>query len=144
MNVQTCFESGLLKRIPVEPERVQSALDLGRHYLERAQGNMKMQYHDVAFLMAYNAMLQAAKAALFHAGVKERSHVCAVAYLRTLFETEPEGPDLVELLDTYRLQRHRTQYDGETLSQEEAEMIIEDAQHFLDFVEAKTERRKQK
>ena len=137
MNLEQCFVSGTLKRIPVEKERVKSAMELGRHYLERARGNFDFDYFDVAFLMAYNAMLQAAKAALFHAGVKERSHQCAVAFLKKQYEKDVDGKQFTDLLDTYRLQRHRTQYDGASVDTKDAEIIIGDAQHFLDYVETK-------
>ncbi len=140
MNVKQCFESGMLKRIPIERERVRSAMDLGRHYLERARGNFDIDYFDVAFLMAYNAMLQAAKAAMFQAGVKERSHQCTVAFLQKQLENDQDGKQFVDLLDTYRIQRHQTQYDGASVSKDDAEMIIADAQHFLDYVETRIEK----
>ena len=54
MKSSECFEKGLLKKIPVEKERIVSALNLSDHYAERAGGNLEIEYYDVAFLMAYN------------------------------------------------------------------------------------------
>ena len=134
MKTTDCFNRGLLHRVPIEQERVRSALSLAAHYLERAEGNLKIKYADVTFLMAYTSMLQSASAFLFFEGVKERSHVCAVQYVREKLGSDEAFGPFVELLDTYRQNRHETQYDGAAVSLEDARQIVADANSFLALV----------
>ncbi|MDP2717403.1 MAG: HEPN domain-containing protein [Candidatus Micrarchaeota archaeon] len=129
MNPAECFQKGLLRKIPVDPARVKSALDLADHYAGRAEGNLKIEFWDVAFLMAYNSMLQTGRALLFSKGVKERSHACIVAYLR---KHHPALSDEIELFDTYRQNRHATQYDGLVVSENDAVQAVNDARDFLE------------
>jgi len=73
-------------------------------------------------------MFHAARSLLFRDGVKERSHVCVISYLR---DTYPKLRRLANQLDTYRRNRHNTVYALDFLiSDEEAQQAIDDADHF--------------
>ncbi|MBI5036689.1 HEPN domain-containing protein [Candidatus Micrarchaeota archaeon] len=133
MSSKDCFERGLLRKEAVEKEKVLGSLELARHYIGRSKGNLEIRFYDVAFLMAYNSMFQTARALLFSDGVKERSHYCVVAYLREKYSSDKELGVFVEILDTYRQDRHGTQYAGQLVSEEEARQSYSDAQEFLHF-----------
>lgn len=137
MTSHDCFEKGLLKRVNAGREQVLACISLADHYVERASGNLKIGYFDVAFLMAYNSMFQAARALLFNDGVKERSHYCVAVYLREKLGRDASLACFVELLDTYRQNRHLTQYEGEFVSREEAENAVKHARLFLSAVKEK-------
>lgn len=140
MSVKDCFGQGMLRKCPIEKERVQACISLSEHYLSRAEGNIKLDFYDVAFLMAYNSMFQAGRAFLFSQGVKERSHYCLVAYLREALKEDAKLSKFVEILDVYRQNRHMTQYEGESVSESEAKQAISDARAFLKEVTPKVKK----
>ena len=70
-------------------------------------------------------MFHSARALLFKDGIKERSHLCIVSYIR---ETYPGLRRLSNQLDAYRRNRHNTLYALDFLiSDYEAQHAIEDA-----------------
>jgi uncharacterized protein (UPF0332 family) len=131
VNVRECFEKGLLVKARVSKETVKSTVNLAKHYIERASGNLKIEYFDVAFTLAYQAMLHTARALVFKEGVKERSHVCVVLYLKEKYQENPRVIKYVNILDSYRISRHEVVYRGGYVSKEEASGAIEDAKDFL-------------
>lgn len=132
MSIEECFRKGMLKRIKPDEGEIESSLELSRHFLDRAAGNMKQRYFDVAFLMAYNSMFHSCKALLFFAGVKERSHYCMIEFAKKEFSDDEKISSLAKALDSYRLARHAIQYDGEACDENDAKSIIADAKEFLD------------
>src|SRR3989338_1521599 len=127
MNIDECFRKGMLKRVKPDNNEAENSLDNARPFLERASGNMKQKYFDVAFLMAYNSMFQSCKALLFIKGVKERSHYCMIEFVRNEKITS-----LAKALDSYRLARHAIQYEGESCDEDDAKSIIQDAKDLLE------------
>ena len=78
-------------------------------------------------------MFHAARAVLFRDGIKERSHLCTISYLR---ETYPRLKRLANQLDAYRRNRHNTIYALDFLiSDEEMHQAIEDAELFYQQIE---------
>ena len=55
-------------------------------------------------------MLNLARAVLFSDGIREKSHVCTVEYLRKYHSDHYD--DLIEKLDILRRERHLTLYDS--------------------------------
>ena len=73
-------------------------------------------------------MFHPARALLFRDGIKERSHICTVSYLK---ETYPRLKRLANQLDVYRRNRHNTLYALDFLiSDDEAHQAIKDAEFF--------------
>ncbi len=112
---------------------MRASLKLAAHFLERAKGNVKLEYWDVAFLLAYNSMLQASRAVLFKDGVKERSHECVALYLRERHGNAAYGK-YIDVLDNYRSARHFLQYEGGLCTQESALQAVRDAEKYLELV----------
>jgi len=125
-----CFKKGLLRKGIPESERIEASLKLAAHYLERGEGNVKLEYYDVVSLMAYNATFQCCRALLFNDGITERSHYCAIRYTREKYAST-QLDALAEILDDYRQNRHLTQYEGEKVSEKEATEAPADARKFL-------------
>jgi len=136
VNLNECFEKGLLVRGRASEETIRSTLQLARHNIERAKGNFNMEYFDVAFTLAYQAMLHSARALLFRDGIKERSHACVVLYLKEKYGKNPELIKHLNLLDSYRISRHEIVYRGGHVSKEEASIAINDAEGLLSIVRA--------
>jgi len=131
VNVRECFEKGLLVKARVSGETIESTVNLARHCLERASGNFKIEYFDVTFILAYQAMLHTARALVFKDNIKERSHVCVVLYLKEKYRENPSVVKYLNILDSYRISRHEVVYRGGYVSREEASDTIEDAKDFL-------------
>lgn len=109
---------------------------MAEHFLQRAKGNLKEEYFDVAFLMAYNSMFHSARALLFSKGFKERSHYCLVEFLKSKFKDE-KITYFADILDSYRISRHAIQYSGELCSEVDAKEAIKDAKNFIKIIKEK-------
>lgn len=131
MSLEECFEKGLLREAKAGEEEIRGSLKIAGHFLERAEGNMKLRYYDVAFMMAYNSMFHCARALIFSRGYKERSHACMVLLLKKKFGGSSDIAKFADILDTYRVSRHMVQYSGRLSSQVDAGEAVRDASDFL-------------
>jgi len=126
------FREGLLKRGKINEKEIKGSLEIAKKFIERAEGNLKIKYFDVAFILAYNSMFHTARALLFSFGVKERSHFAMIKYLKEKFQNNKKILRFLEILDSYRITRHAIQYSGEFCSKIDAEEALNDAKKFLD------------
>jgi len=134
MSIEDLFRNNLLKRARIDRSEILGSLKLAERFLSRAKGNVKMKYFDIAFLLAYTSMFHSARALLFSLGVKERSHMAMIMYLREKFSKNKEISEFLEVLDSYRIVRHSIQYRGNLCSKTDAEESIKDAERFLEVV----------
>lgn len=144
MNVRECFDKGLLIKARVSEETIKSTLDLATHHIERARGNLKIGYFDVTFTLAYQSMLHAARALVFSDGVKGRSHLCVVLYLKEKYRQDPHVTKYLNILDSYRIGRHEVVYRGGYVSKEESIGAIKDAEDFLKLTRSVLSARRRK
>jgi uncharacterized protein (UPF0332 family) len=81
-------------------------------------------------------MFQAARAILFNDGIIEKSHACVVEYLRENYSSKL-GQNMINWLDTYRLERHESFYGLEksTIDRDEAENALKKSKKFLKSVQ---------
>ncbi len=133
-NISDCFEKGLLRRGRVDKERAAGSLNIAEKFLNEAKGNIKMGYCDAAFLLAYNSMFHTARTLIFLDGITERSHFCMINYLLDKFRENVTMHSYLEILDTYRIVRHKIQYSGEQCGEADAQEIVDDAIGFLKAV----------
>jgi uncharacterized protein (UPF0332 family) len=137
MNLEDCFKQGLLKKEQPDTNKAVESINIAKHFLERANGNYEIEYYDVALICAYNSMLHSARAILFKDGVKERSHLCIIFYLREHYGKNGLIPEnIINILDMTRKSRHKTQYGGGIgVTDFEASTAIRDATNFLSIAE---------
>ena len=134
MKVEKYFKEGLLRKGKLDKNEIKGSLELAERFLERAEGNMKIRYFDIAFTLAYNSMFHSARALLFSFGVKERSHFAMIEFLKEKFKDNERIFRFLTILDSYRMSRHAIQYRGEFCSELEAKEAIKDAKEFLEIV----------
>ena len=134
MKIESYFKAGLLRREKVDMDEIRGSLELAERFLERAKGNMRIKYFDVAFTLAYNSMFHSARALLFSFGVKERSHFAMIEFLKEKFKDNEKIFRFLVVLDSYRMTRHGIQYRGEFCSELDAKEAIRDAEEFLEVV----------
>jgi len=128
MRVKDCFKEGLLKKTKPSKQYAKKSLDASLVYIENAKDNLQMNNNNLVIFCSYTAMFHAARALLFRDGIKERSHLCTVSYLR---ETYPRLKHLANQLDSYRRNRHITLYGLDFLiSDDEARQAVKDAELF--------------
>ncbi len=56
MKIERYFKDGLLRKEKIDKNEINGSLELAERFLERAKGNIKIKYFDVAFILAYNSM----------------------------------------------------------------------------------------
>lgn len=136
MRVDDCFEKRLLRRTKPDPLKVTKALEMAEVKKERALDLFENDFFEESIVASYTCMFQAARAILFHDGIIEKSHACVVAYLREHYSSKL-GQNMINWLDTYRLERHESFYGLEktTIDEDEAKDALKKSEKFLKSVQ---------
>jgi uncharacterized protein (UPF0332 family) len=133
MKLNDCFKEGLLRKTKPSKQYAIKSLETSLNYIQNAKDNFEIKNNNLVIFCSYTAMFHAARALLFKDGIKERSHLCIVSYIR---ETYPKLRSLSNQLDAYRRNRHNTLYALDFLiSDYEAQQAIEDAEQFYKQIE---------
>jgi len=129
------LKKGLIKPFNAEPSQVMDRMTLARRDIDAAKS---LSNSDWAYSIAYNAMLQAARALMFAEGYRpssgEGQHRSVVRFaelaLGQAFEEE------TRFFDKMRVKRNRAVYDtAGIISEEEARQAIVFAVKFIRIVE---------
>jgi len=134
MNINELLSKGLIRKEIAKPDEIRGSIVIAKHFAERAEGNLEMDFYDTAFLLAYTGMFHAAKALLLKAGYKERSHFGMVEALKECYKGNRKILNYAHILDTYRISRHAIQYNGELSSELDAIQAIKDCKLFISAV----------
>ena len=138
MNLSDLLKEGRVRR--VEPDFIQAKECLGaaKRDIDVAKKILDTDF-DWAFSIAYNAMLQSARALMFHDGymaVGENHHKAVVDYADAKLGAKLSAK--IDLFDDMRRKRHRVIYEkAGVVSRYEAQHAIETAEDFLIQIEAK-------
>jgi len=134
VKLKECFKEGLLRKTVPSKQYVQKCLETSLSYIQNAKDNLKMRNNNLVIFCSYTAMFHSARAILFKDGIKERSHLCIVSYLK---ETYPRLRRLANQLDAYRRSRHNTLYALDFLiADNEAQQAIDDAELFYHHIKS--------
>lgn len=129
MDIKTCFNKRLLVKIKSSTNKTNQSLKSAKNSLKKAQDNIRIGNMDVAVVMAYTAMFHSFRALLFLDGIKERSHVCMLEYVKDKF---PLLKNLAKEADAYRRFRHTVLYGLEVLvSKDDAVAAVELAEEII-------------
>jgi uncharacterized protein (UPF0332 family) len=91
-------------------ELVERTFEMAVSDLSEAEISYSQESYVWAMVQVYTSMLNLARAVLFNDGIREKSHICTVLYLRR-YHSKHYG-DLIEKLDILRRERHLTLYDS--------------------------------
>jgi uncharacterized protein (UPF0332 family) len=132
MSYENLLKQGRIKPHKVRREEVLSLFDLASRDLRAAERTLSVDT-DWAYTMAYNAILQSARAFMLSHGFRPRGaeqHLTVVQFAR---ETLGEAyRDQITLFDQMRRKRHRTIYETSGLIGEaEAEQALALAKLFV-------------
>ena len=134
MNVDDCFSRGLLKKTRPSKDKAEKSLKIAEGYLKKAKDNLKLGHYDVAVTLCYGAMFHSARAVLFVDGVKERSHICLIVYLK---RKHPEMRVQTNTLDSYRRTRHAVVYGLDAdLEEDDANIALDLSEDFVSEIRA--------
>lgn len=136
MRTYDCFKKRLLRKVKPDSFKVIKALEMAKLKEKRAGELFKNNFFEESIVSSYTSMFQAARAILFNDGVIEKSHACVVAYLRENY-SQKLGQNMINCLDTYRLERHESFYGLEksTIDKDEAEDALYKSKKFLESVQ---------
>ncbi len=135
MKFEELEREGLIKSLPVNREKVRDSFKLAERDLKTAKKILKDD-HDWAFSIAYNSMLQAARALMFSRGYRpsgDAQHISTVKFVEASLGKEFEG--VVIAFDKMRRKRHIAIYGRSgAVSETDARNAIKWAEEFLDEV----------
>lgn len=136
MNLEELEKQDMIRKFPVYPENVKSSLELARRDLETAKRTFETD-HDWAFSIAYNSVLQAARALMFYKGYRpagDRQHLSVAKFTESVLGDKYMQE--IAAFDRLRRKRHIAVYDRVgTISEQEARFAIETAEKFLKTIE---------
>ena len=132
MRLKDCFKEGLLRKTKPSNKFALKSLQASIYSIDKAKDNLEMKNNDIVLFCSYTSMFHAARALLFKDGIKERSHICIVSYLKEAYQNMRQ---MANRLDSYRRARHNTLYALDFLiSDEEANQAIRDAEQFYKMI----------
>jgi uncharacterized protein (UPF0332 family) len=135
MPYEQLVQQGRIKPYKARPEEIQKLLKLAARDLATAERNLADD-HDWAYTIAYNAVLQAARALMFAKGFRPRgaeSHATVVQFIEEALG-KPYASQ-VALFDQMRRKRHRVIYEMAGLvSKQEAEQGVQFAKKFVEDI----------
>ena len=135
IDFQECLKKGLLRKTTPSLDQALLSFEKAEIALEDAKANLAEERYDSCTLIAYGAILNAARAILFNDGYREKSHMCAVRYLEAKY-LDKLGIETIKLFDAYRETRHEVQYSPAfRADKKQAESIVKFAENFLEQVE---------
>ena len=126
------------EKIELDSKLVKDTIDHAKKDLATAK-KMDSEESDWCYAIAYNGMLQAARALMYNNGLRpkgEAKHFAVVEYLRKNYSDNLDLKDVINVLDRSRKKRHRIVYEERGLiSREEATHLISVAEKFIKFIE---------
>ncbi len=132
MDVEECFEKGLLKREKPDDERSKRSVEIAKYKLGRARKLFDLGLLEETLTNSYSAMFHAARALLFRDGVREKSHFGLFVYIKERYSGRLERRFVTEL-NALRLERHEISYGLEKpeITESEAGGALEVVEDFI-------------
>ncbi len=135
MNLSDLLKNGEVRAAPPDAQQAKDCLDASQRDIRAARIMLKEDC-DWAFTIAYNAMLQGARALMFSEGyfpAGEAHHKAVVDYADA--KLGAKNRDLMDLFERMRKKRHHSVYDkAGTISKFEAENAVKTAEEFLALI----------
>lgn len=135
MNVEECFEKGLLRKDIESKDKSKKSIEAAKHKLDIAKRTFEAKIYEETILTGYAAMFHAGRALLFKDGVREKSHYGLYVYIKEKYNDKLESRFINEL-NSLRLERHELLYGLEKteIKEVEAEDILRIAEEFIEAV----------
>ncbi len=137
MDLNDLQNKGFIKPFKASTSQIRDRLNLAKRDIKTAKRLLGSDT-DWAFSIAYNAVLQAARALMFAKGYRpatgEGQHIAAVRFAEVILGKELG--DEIYIFDKMRSKRHRIIYDvSGSVSSQETKSAFEFAVRFVEIVE---------
>ena len=133
MSLEELLSEGIVEEFENTPELVEQSVHSAKKDLKTAKDVFGTGNFDWAYVIAYNAMLQAGRAFMFNLGYRpkgENKHLSVVKFASA--EMPMRAIPLVNLFNKMRERRHRVVYEvRDTVSKSEADSAIKKAEAFI-------------
>jgi uncharacterized protein (UPF0332 family) len=134
-SLKDCIREGLIRKIPISVVRAKNSIVAAEKWLKEAKATFDAKAYNSSMMCSYLTMFHSARSILYRDGFREKSHYCIARYLESYVTKGVLEEEWVNLLDHYREQRHRNQYDLNLYASEvEAKDAIGAAERFLDRI----------
>jgi uncharacterized protein (UPF0332 family) len=138
MSIEELIQQGSIHSFEATRGEIEKAMGIARRDLTLAEKLLEENF-DWCFSIAYNAVLQACRAYMFHSGYRPASaeaHKATFEFMEIVIG-EPFKKS-ISYFDRVRKKRHRTLYDDVGLiSEKEAKELLERARQLLVYIESK-------
>ena len=138
ISIETLVREGSVHPFRATREEIAKVMDIARRDLAEAE-KIRGSSLDWAFSIAYNAVLQASRAYMFHMGYRPASseaHKATFAFMQITVD-EPMK-QTIDYFDRARKKRHRVIYDEPGLvTEKETHQLIKKAKEFLAYIETR-------
>jgi len=136
MSIDRLLQEGSIHAFQATPEEKARVMSIARRDLALAESIISESL-DWAYSIAYNAVLQACRAYMFHLGYRPASSEAHKATFAFMQIVAPETlQKTIDYFDRVRVKRHRTVYNEAGLvTEKEARQLIHKAKGFILFVE---------
>ncbi|MFP3950402.1 MAG: HEPN domain-containing protein [Candidatus Micrarchaeia archaeon] len=142
MSLEELLAEGIVEEFENTPELIEQTRRSADKDLKTAKEVFGIGNYDWAYVIAYNSMLQAARAFMFNLGYRpkgENKHLSVVKFASS--EMPMKAIPLVNLFNKMRERRHKLVYEVRgTVSESEAEGAIKKAEEFISIVKAEMEK----
>jgi uncharacterized protein (UPF0332 family) len=138
MSIEELIQQGSIHSFEATRGEIEKAMGIARRDLTLAEKLLEENF-DWCFSIAYNAVLQACRAYMFHSGYRPASaeaHKATFEFMEIVIG-EPFKKS-ISYFDRVRKKRHRTLYDDVGLiSEKEAKELLERARQLISYIESK-------
>jgi len=138
MSIERLVQEGRIHPFRATSDEVDKALEVARRDLALAE-NIRDESLDWSYSIAYNAVLQACRAYMFHLGYRPASseaHKATFEFMQ--LAVEQPFKRTIPYFDRVRKKRHRIIYNEVGLvTEKEAEELLKKAKGFISYIERK-------
>ena len=127
-----CLKKGKIREFSRGKALVSKELDLALSDYDSAEESIERENYKWCTIQTYYSMFHSARALLYSNNLREKSHVCLIEAIRTLYvNKELLGYWLVEALQKAKRLREDADYYGD-FSQENAQDLLYKTKEFLE------------
>ena len=141
MSLDSLIEDGSIHPFKATPQEISRSMEIAHRDLNEAE-RILAETLDWSYSIAYNAVLQACRAYMFHRGYRAASfeaHKATLAFM--LVSVDVKLKESMDYFDRVRKKRHRVVYDEVGLvSEKEAQQLILKAREFITWVDAQVKK----
>ena len=114
MSLKKCFEKGQLKKMTADLSLAKKSLKRGVSILDEIPKLKTAGFLEISEQRLYQAFFHMIKALLYKDGIKERSHYCAILYVKETYENILESE--ISTMEVLKDIRNQSQYGIESPS----------------------------